>query len=395
MSKKILSVVLALVLIMSTFVTVAFAATNYETLDESGLSEYTQVWALSEPVANGDNTYTVDVNLTTNYPTGSIQFEIVEDDANDVITLTDVALGAGVPTTYGAELSFDADTGKIIIVPQTVAGTEMITATAINGVVATLTYSYAGSGSAQVAIKNDPKTATTPAGSLIALRMGNSNIVSTDMIAGQSVVDATGAAVTDVSITPVTIGAAAEPAIVVVSGYEDSVVIDTNKTFGGKYAGAIYGFEGTSFRAVTYLKNQLAAENGTLTMTKSSVFTGTASVYGTGATVTLNDASGNAVATYVVIIFGDLDGSGVINATDVNALVAHNKGTSTIAAGPVHMAAQVHCTNAGTGRTININDVNAMVSFNKGTGTIDQAALAAKHVTFTAAANYGSSYVMA
>lgn len=388
MSKKILSVVLALVLIMSTFVTVAFAATNYETLDESGLSEYTQVWALSEPVANGDNTYTVDVNLTTNYPTGSIQFEIVEDDANDVITLTDVALGAGVPTTYGAELSFDADTGKIIIVPQTVAGTEMITATAINGVVATLTYSYAGSGSAQVAIKNDPKTATTPAGSLIALRMGNSNIVSTDMIAGQSVVDATGAAVTDASITPVTIGAAtvAEAELVLTdTGSSAGVIIDTNKTFGGAYAGVVYGFTQAAtatFRSTTYLTNNLTATNGgTLTFARSI---GTAG-YGTGTTITVMNADGSETGkVYVVVIFGDVNADGFVNANDTTAV---KNAVSSAANAPANsvkrMAANVQAIKNGTMlHTLNANDTTAMKNHVSGSAKIDPTVLATYQYTY-------------
>lgn len=389
MSKKILSVVLALVLIMSTFVTVAFAATNYETLDESGLSEYTQVWALSEPVANGDNTYTVDVNLTTNYPTGSIQFEIVEDDANDVITLTDVALGAGVPTTYGAELSFDADTGKIIIVPQTVAGTEMITATAINGVVATLTYSYAGSGSAQVAIKNDPKTATTPAGSLIALRMGNSNIVSTDMIAGQSVVDATGAAVTDVSITPVTIGAAAvaEAELVLTdTGSSAGVIIDTNKTFGGEYAGVVYGITATTFKTKANITNNVTASNDGSIVVKSSTGQTTASGnYGTGTTIEVLNSDGTSTGNiYVFVVFGDVDGNGLINGNDIgtaasfitDASLAPNNSVKRMAANCqiVVAAAMMH--------TLNANDIKALAGNLSGT-KLDQVALAQKMQSVT------------
>lgn len=389
MSKKILSVVLALVLIMSTFVTVAFAATNYETLDESGLSEYTQVWALSEPVANGDNTYTVDVNLTTNYPTGSIQFEIVEDDANDVITLTDVALGAGVPTTYGAELSFDADTGKIIIVPQTVAGTEMITATAINGVVATLTYSYAGSGSAQVAIKNDPKTATTPAGSLIALRMGNSNIVSTDMIAGQSVVDATGAAVTDVSITPVTIGAAtvAEAELVLTdTGSSAGVIIDTTHTFGGAYAGVVYGITSTNYKAKTTITNNVTASNeGSLVVTTSDGKTTASGNYGTGTTIEVLNSDGTSTGKiYVFVAFGDVDGNGLINGNDAKAVTAAVTDATNAPANSVkRMAGNCQIVTAAVMmHTLNGNDAKAITAHVSGT-KLDQVALATKMVSVT------------
>ena len=382
-TRKILSVVLALAMVFATLAVTASAAYYYE--DETSATENTQVWTLGTPVDTGDGlTYTVDVSLTTNYPTGTIQF-VVENTDNTNVALSGVTVGAAIPATYNAVASYSNTTGKVIIVPQTALNSDSITATAIDGVIATLTYTYSGTGGATINIEEAPKSATTTDGSLIAARISDGDLVTGDLITGQTATFVT---------NEQTIGSAAEPAIVVVSGYEDSVVIDTNKTFGGNYAGTIYGFEGTSFRAVSYLKTQLAAENGTLTMTKSSVFTGTASCYGTGATVTLNDTSGNPVATYLVIIFGDLDGSGTINPTDVGIIVAHNKGTSTIAAGPVHLAAQLHCSNAGTARSINPNDVSAFVAYNKGTGTIEQSSLAAKHSGFTAAANYGSSYVM-
>lgn len=392
MSKKVLSVMLAIMLVLSTFAVTAFAAGSaFEVEDkDEGVILSTQVWSLSKEATKvSDSVYKVDVALTTDYVTGAISFRV---DAANGATLTAVEINKAV-ITYDFDLAFNAN-GLVAIVPQ--PATESEEGIEVDGVIATLTYTLAGEGDT-LTLVNDAKTETNPGGDLIAVRLSDNNLSTGTMIYGQRVVDANGDDIeAKAVIASVNIGeAAVAPEIVVVDEYKDSVVIDTNKTFGGRYAGTIYGFEGSSFRAVKYLQTQLAAVNGTLTMTKSSVFTGAAAVYGTGATVTLNDASGNPVATYLVVIFGDLDGSGVINTADVNVLVAHNKGTSTIAAGPVHFAAQVHCTNAGTGRTININDVNKMVGFNKGTETIDQAALAAKHVTFTAALNYGSSYVMA
>ena len=60
MSKKLLSVFVALMMVVSMFAIVANAA-GYE--DDETAAEYTQDWALGEPVDNGDGTYSVDKEL--------------------------------------------------------------------------------------------------------------------------------------------------------------------------------------------------------------------------------------------------------------------------------------------------------------------------------------------
>ena len=61
-TRKLLSVVLALAMLVSVF---AVSANAYGYEDEN--AAYTQTWDLSEPVDNGDGTYSVDVLLKTNY----------------------------------------------------------------------------------------------------------------------------------------------------------------------------------------------------------------------------------------------------------------------------------------------------------------------------------------
>ena len=60
-TRKLLSVVVALMMVVSMFAMTANAANYYES--EEDAATYTQTWALSEPVDNGDGTYTVDVSL--------------------------------------------------------------------------------------------------------------------------------------------------------------------------------------------------------------------------------------------------------------------------------------------------------------------------------------------
>lgn len=432
MSKKILSIVLAIVLVMSTFVTVAFAATNYENDEDKSTNK--QIWSLTNVQETADG-YTVDVKLTTNYPTGVIEFVIVEDDANGVIELTDVTIGAGVPSTYKAELSKNLSKGKVFIVPQTEENVEAVTAVAIDGVVATLTYSYTGSGKATIAIDNDPKTAENPAGTLIAARMGDASIVSEDMIVGQSVVDTNGAAITG-DITPTELGkeeaatftvsfdanggsgemdnvvmeagdyvlpentftaptgyafkawdvngteyaAGATVAIAtdttvkavwemltpVLSGANTSVVIDTRKTFGGTYKGAIYGFTSSRYNGAS-LKGQLVVENGTITVTGN----------GTGAEIKVFDLNGDLYETYVAVVFGDVDGTGTINTNDVAALRNSIGGTNKLVANtPAYMAANLA---SAFNRAHNTNDLATLKNRVSSTGAFTQSAMGANH----------------
>lgn len=324
MSKKILSVVLALVLVMSTFVTVAFAA-NYEADEDK--AKYTQTWSLTNVQPSGDgSTYTVDVNLKTNYATGVIQFAIVEEDTNNVIQLTGATLGSGVPAAYNAKIQPRISKGIVYIVPQA-AEVGDVEAVAIDGVVATLTFSYTGSGKATVAIKNDPKTEENAAGTLIAARMGTGKIGDDDMIGGQTVTN------TEALITPVELGKEdAQPAdLVLKAAYADSgIIIDKNKTFDGAYDGAVYGMvlsgNGTTQLKPAFYTNTFCDTNGNEIVPKMSVF---GRGYGTGTVLEVVE-DGKTTKRYIVIIFGDIDGNSLINIADSTRIFAEYRSNGTL-----------------------------------------------------------------
>lgn len=304
MSKKIISVMLALVLVLSTLATVAFAAgVTFEELDAEGLSTNTQTWSLGEPRDNGNGTYSVDVSLTTNYPTGAIQFLVEETDPDNAITLTDVTVGSAI--TYDAEASKNSS-GLVVIVPQTTAGTSLITAPVINGVVATLTYTYTGSGSAQIAIKNDPYTEGNTAGTLLAARMGNGNIVGTDFIAGQTVLS-TGEART--------IGAAGKPELVVKAGTNGAI----NETYKCVYGIDVMG-AGQTLSDVFEVTN-----GGSFVVTAN----GEGMEEGTGAVITVYSGpggTGSVVGEYTVVIHGDVNGDGSADSLDASILFEYEIG---------------------------------------------------------------------
>lgn len=304
MSKKIISVMLALVLVLSTLATVAFAAgVTFEELDAEGLSTNTQTWSLGEPRDNGNGTYSVDVSLTTNYPTGAIQFLVEETDPDNAITLTGVTVGSAI--TYDAEASKNSS-GLVVIVPQTTAETSLITAPVINGVVATLTYTYAGSGSAQIAIKNDPYTEGNTAGTLLAARMGNGNIVGTDFIAGQTVLS-TGEART--------IGAAGKPELVVKAGTNGAI----NETYK-----CVYGID--VMDAGQTLSDVFEVTNGGSFVVKAN---GEGMEEGTGAVITVYSGpggTGSVVGEYTVVIHGDVNGDGSADSLDASILCEYEIG---------------------------------------------------------------------
>lgn len=292
-SRKILSVVLALVMTVSVFAIVANAAsTSYETDDT-----YTQTWTLGEPVKVDDTTYTVDVSLKTNYATGAIQFVVTNTDSS-VAALSGVKLGAAVPTAYNATISKSAK-GKVVIIPST-AGEDSITAKAIDGVVATLTYTYSGSGSATIAIENSPKSATNVSGSLIAARMSNGDLVTGNLITGQKV--------TSVGESR-TIGSAASPELVAKTG--TTGYVDETRGF-------VYGVDIGAADPCAYFE---ATNGGYIEMTAND----SGVKNGTGATLTLynNSSKSTAIKSYTLVIFGDVNCDGAVDAMDVGVIKNH------------------------------------------------------------------------
>ena len=313
-TRKLLSVVVALMMVVSMFAMTANAANYYES--EEDAAKYEQIWALSKPVDNGDGTYTVDVSLTTNYETGPIQFVLTNTNP-EVAAIKSVTLGDAIPASYNATLSVSKANGKVMIIADT-AGTATITAEEINGVIATVVYTYAGSGSATIAIEDDAKSATNVGGSLIAARMGDGDVVTGDPITGQTVT------VGD----SVIIGSAAQaPTLAVIDGTIG--VIDTTRqdmycdadgigTGDATFTGYIYGVEPEAGETVDAVFEVVG--DGELEILANDA----GSEAGTGTIVNVLDTNGDVVETYCLIIFGDLNGDGVIDVYDAADIELHD-----------------------------------------------------------------------
>ncbi len=315
-TRKLLSVLVALMMVVSMFAVVANAA-SYE--DDETAAEYTQDWALSEPVDNGDGTWSVDVLLTTNYGTGPIQFVLTNTDTS-VAAIKSVTLGDAIPETYNATVSVSKAKGKVMIIADT-AGTATIVAEEIDGVIATVVYTYAGEGTAEIAIDDNAKSATNVAGTLIAARMSDGDVVTGDPITGQTVT--VGEAVV------IGGGAAEAPTLGVIDGTIG--VIDTTRTSEycdedgyaldeGTFTGYIYGVEPEAFETVDAVFEVIG--DGYMVVNGSVLDGG--SDAGTGAIVEVYDNDDNLVETYVLVIFGDVNGDGAVDASDSFDIELHD-----------------------------------------------------------------------
>lgn len=290
MSKKLLSVMLALVMVLSVFSVSAFAVdVVYE--DPDAEEAYTQMWYLetaNEPDADGN--YTVDVYLEANYSVGAISFHVDAEGA----TLKSVELGSIIADDegYNANVQVNKSKGNVYIIPEPADAAAEGLDLSVAELVATLTYTL-DADTATITLVNDAKTIDND-GKLVAARLGDGVLASNTMYYGQWVVDAE---YTDIAlgdpISEVVLGSEAAAADPVLSGVDTGVVDDAN--------GFVYGVP-----AGADVADYFVVENGTFEIDGTY----------TGATLVVKDASGNEFATYTLVIFGDVDGNGTITAAD-------------------------------------------------------------------------------
>lgn len=380
MSKKVLSIVLALALALSCFAVSAFAIGEIA-YEEEG-NTFKQEWSLSEAAQDTDGNWYVEVSLKAYdtalaeaYRVGAMQFKL---DITGGITIADVVKGSALTDGYGADVAFDP-TGKtniVAIIPNPYEDASEALDLSNGGVVCTVYFTVADGASGTVQIVDDAKSATNPGGTLFAARMTDGVLASGTSVIGQ---------ITTIESEARTIGALPAADLVKKAAAEAGILIDKEHTFGGAYTGVVYGFTqaaANTFMSTTYLNNNLEASNGgSLAYSRSIGKSG----YGTGTVITVKNADGTTAATYVVVIFGDVDGNGLTNVTDT-------KNTKTAASNKAYyadnsvqrMAANCQMvTAAAMMHTINTGDTKA-VKGQAGTSKVDQAALAAKMASLTA-----------
>lgn len=316
MSKKLLSVVLALALVLSCFAVGASAVGGLGYEDEEDAALYTQTWALDEPVDNGDGTYTVNVRLTANYSVGPIEFTLAKTVNSGSLTLTKAVAGSAIPANWYALVSMNASKDKVTINPDPVEDAVAGIDNPSEAIIAVLTYTASSDVAATLAVNvADAKSQTNPGGTVIAARMSDSNVVTGTPIVGQTV-NAT---------NTVTIGGAAAttpPELVAIDGTLG--VVDTSRTDldadneGTTCDGYLLGFDPDNNGSIEELFEVVG--DGTMNIIASSE----GSEAATGTMVQVLDLDDNVVAEYVVIVFGDANGDGFADTTDASILEEHD-----------------------------------------------------------------------
>lgn len=356
MSKKILSVMLALVMVLSVFSISAFAAvsSSYEKIDEeAGETQiaYTQKWSLvttNEPDADGY--YTVDVVLETNYNTGIISFDIVADGAK----LVDAVAGSAI--TYTADVAFFEGMEHIDIIPNPTPAQAAVNAPvfAAGSVIATLTYALDdGASTATLKLMNDSKCEDNQGGTLFAVRLDNKTLASNSVHYGQRVIDAAG---TDIAIgaeiASVTIGQeAAEP--------NTLVIVDSQIKFSDAYCynahnGILCGFANNVTASITAANLTTNKLTTTLGDEYLNVVANENGKYSTGAVIQVLDTDKTTVLeSYVVVIFGDVDCNGTVTTDDAKVIASKWRQYTRDAQSPLKVAAN---TNGDASMAISTDD---------------------------------------
>ena len=322
MSKKLLSVVLALALVCSCFAVSAFAIGGIGYENEADAAYYNQTWALGEPVDNGNGTYSVDVKLKANYGVGTMQFVVNKNITAGSLVLSSVEVGKDVPAVWLATAPFNDANGKVMIIPAPAVDAVPALDCTTEKVIAKLTYTASADVAATLSIDvADVKTQTNPAGTLFAARMSDGNVVTGTSILGQTV-NAT---------NTVSIGNAAPPAqaptLAVVDGSPG--VIDTSRTMLDEWDidgdgdnlvvdGYLLGYDVDVYTSI----DELFYVEGDGTMEVIATAEGVETA--TGAIVNVLDFDGNVVETYVFIVFGDVDGNGAADPTDASIIEQHD-----------------------------------------------------------------------
>ncbi len=377
MSKKILSIVLALTLALSCFAVSAFAIgeIGYE---EEG-STYTQAWSLSEAQEDADGNWYVEVSLTANYKVGAMQFAL--DISSADITIADVVAGDAITGDYNADIAFDTtgNSNIVAIIPNPVEDAAEAVDASDGIVVCTVYFAVANDATGTVQIVDNAKSSTNPGGTLFAARIEDGILATGTAITGQA---------TTIETPVRNIGAVAAPAelVLTATGASKGVVIDNTHTFGGAYAGVVYGITATTYKTKANITNNVEASNGGSLVVKSSDGKTTASGnFGTGSTIEVLNADGTSTGkVYVFVVFGDVDGNGLINVSDSAAAAAAISNASNAPNNSVkRMAANCQLVAAAAMmHTLNTNDVKA-ISGHVGGTKLDQVALATKMASLT------------
>lgn len=290
-AKKVLSLVLAVVMVAAMFAFSASAATQNATFTVS---------VDNATVSQGD-VITVTVNLTTDYYAGPTNVPVYYNPAVFEFVAGSVTgakiFGEGATDVQSYN---DAATGclKVAFIPNT-AGTAA--AKLLNGTLFTFQLKAIADGTSDIGLKaEDQKTATNIGGTLYCGAYTSSAIDNNPATVGQTF------AITNTSAT---VGATAAPELQLSeTGAANGAVIDRVSTCNDG-VGFVYG--------IATHEGEMISDYLTTPAGSIQVVANDQGNESTGTLIQLLDDGGNVVETYIFVLFGDVNGDGAIDSTDV------------------------------------------------------------------------------
>lgn len=384
-TKKVLGLLLAIAMVFGCM-TIAFATDPGADARAASVTVATTATELA-----AGETATITVSATTNFTASTASIPVFYNktlvSVSDVTAAADTVVGAAVIATDAtatdstlvyANTGYDAATYGYVLVQFTAENGATVADTLSNTTLITFTVT------ALADVEGDA-VVVVPATAIKNASNANGKLYfgcSTEGTTVSGVAELVSNIDTTAATQTIAIGATMLPADLALTdaGSTAGVIIDTNKTFGGAYAGVVYGFTQaatTTFRNTTYLTNNLQVTNeGTMEFSRSI---GTAG-YGTGTVITVKNADDTVAKTYVVVIFGDVNGDGLINVNDTKAVKAAVTDATQAPTNSVkRMAANCqNIANATMLHTLNVNDTKAVRLHVAGTTKLDPVSLAAK-----------------
>lgn len=292
---KIIAVVIAVAIVVSIFVTATFA---------NAKSSSVSIEVSKETLFSGE-TAVVTVKVSANYPVATFSIPVFYDKTK--VQVSDAA--AVMPNYAQADVATDAtavDSAKIynqtavdstkygfVLVNYIGGANETVPATLENEIVLTFTITAKADVSGNAAVMCVSESAKTDSNTAGMLYFGSTTSGTTITSIPENVenVNVTNAAAS------VTISNGSTE--LVAKGGTDTVV-DTNNKY-------IYGIKPGS-----NIEDCFQVNNGSYELVPTS----SGATNGTGAQIKVKDAGGTVVDTYTVIIFGDVNGDGVVTMAD-------------------------------------------------------------------------------
>lgn len=301
-SKKILSLALALVMALGVLTMGVFAAKTTPT------ATFT-VSASASEVANGDEvTITVKANATETFYAGPMSLPIEYDSS----LFEYVADSATVANIYGestTKSAVKAEAGKLTVA-LTPSTSGAVTAPDLNGANLTvLTFklkAIGSTGSSTVAIADDQKTAANIGGKFYCGSFDSADPKTAELTE-------MGQTLNRVSATISYKGAAGTPELVLTeAGKAAGTVISTAHCTGDGFDGCVMGIDTLGIHTTETIADNVTVNNGTMVVNTDA----SNGIETTGAVIEVYNNSGDLVAKYVFIYFGDLDRDGSVTIAD-------------------------------------------------------------------------------